>query len=143
MAFTVNQKVLFRHCDPAGIVFYPRYFEMINDCVEAFFDAELGFPFSTIHDDGAVPTAEIRTRFRAPSRLGDDLSLDLKVTKLGRTSLGLEVHARCETQTRFTAESTLVFVDGAGKPSAWPDSIRKKITTSLERDGYDKPSNTA
>ena len=36
MSFTLTQKVLFKHCDPAGIVFYPRYFEMINDCVEAF-----------------------------------------------------------------------------------------------------------
>jgi 4-hydroxybenzoyl-CoA thioesterase len=44
MLFSINQKVLFKHCDPAGIVFYPRYFEMINDCVEAFFD-EIGTPF--------------------------------------------------------------------------------------------------
>ena len=36
-AFTYEEKVLFRHCDPAGIVFFPRYFEMINDCVEYFF----------------------------------------------------------------------------------------------------------
>ncbi|MEL6103010.1 MAG: acyl-CoA thioesterase, partial [Pseudomonadota bacterium] len=28
MSFQFLQKVLFKHCDPAGIVFYPRYFEM-------------------------------------------------------------------------------------------------------------------
>ena len=33
--FTAEMTVAFRHCDPAGIVFYPRYFEMINDFVEA------------------------------------------------------------------------------------------------------------
>ena len=44
MAFLHPQAVLFRHCDPAGIVFYPRYFEMLNDCVEAFLDTELGIP---------------------------------------------------------------------------------------------------
>lgn len=38
MLFTFTQKVLFKHCDPAGIVFYPRYFEIINDCIEAFFE---------------------------------------------------------------------------------------------------------
>ena len=33
--------IRFRHCDAAGIVFYPRYFEMMNDLVEDWF-AELG-----------------------------------------------------------------------------------------------------
>ena len=40
----MRRKVLFKHCDPAGIVFHPRYFETVNDCVAAFFDA-LGDPF--------------------------------------------------------------------------------------------------
>ena len=33
MTFTTQRKVRFQHCDPAGIVFYPRYFEMINSVV--------------------------------------------------------------------------------------------------------------
>ena len=59
----MHQKVLFKHCDPAGIVFYPRYFEMVNDCVEAFFDEALGLPFEDLHDSGAMPTAQIQTKF--------------------------------------------------------------------------------
>ena len=31
----------FNHCDPAGIVFYPRYFEMTNSVVENFFADEV------------------------------------------------------------------------------------------------------
>ena len=46
MAFTYPHKVLFRHCDPAGIVFYPRYFEMMNDTVEAFFGTALDAPWT-------------------------------------------------------------------------------------------------
>ena len=37
-SFTFLQKVQFKHYDPAGIVFYPRFIEMINDAVEAMFD---------------------------------------------------------------------------------------------------------
>jgi len=44
-AYTYEEKVVFRHCDPAGIVFFPRYFEMINDCVESFFSEVLDWPF--------------------------------------------------------------------------------------------------
>ena len=47
--FRFKQKVLFKHCDPAGIVFFPRYFEMMNDCVETFFDEALGIPVSYTH----------------------------------------------------------------------------------------------
>ena len=36
--FVSQVEVRFRHFDPAGIVFYPRYFEMINDFVEEWFD---------------------------------------------------------------------------------------------------------
>ena len=83
MSFTFTQKVLFRHCDPAGIVFYPRYFEMINDCVEAFFES-LNYPFYEMHKAGhGVPTAQIETRFIAPSRHGEVLDLQLNCHKLG------------------------------------------------------------
>lgn len=34
-------QIEFNHCDPAGIVFYPRYFEMVNSVIENFF-ADVG-----------------------------------------------------------------------------------------------------
>ena len=61
MAFVMVQKVLFKHCDPAGIVFFPRYFEMMNDCVETFFD-EIGLPFDDMHTWGGVPTVNVSSR---------------------------------------------------------------------------------
>lgn len=127
MAFHFPQKVLFKHCDPAGIVFYPRYFEMLNDVVEAFFDEALGLPFETLHDSGGVPTAEITTRFLAPSRHGDHLTIALTVTRVGRSSLGLTFHADCGGEPRFTARSTLVLVDEHGRPRPWPEAVRQKL----------------
>ncbi|MTI11052.1 acyl-CoA thioesterase [Curvivirga aplysinae] len=132
MSFTYPQKVLFKHCDPAGIVFYPRYFEMINDCVETFFDEVLVAPFSEIHPDSGVPTAEISTRFLAPSRLGDDLKLTLEVIKIGGSSMRLSIRASCDQEVRFEASSTLVFVNEKGKPQKWPETIRAKIHLFME-----------
>ena len=73
MAFFFSQRVRFQHCDPAGIVFFPRYFEMVNATVEEWFAERLGMPFAEMHGptQGGVPTASIRADFRAPSRLGD------------------------------------------------------------------------
>ena len=127
MAFQFPQKVLFKHCDPAGIVFYPRYFEMLNDVVEDFFDKALGMPFETLHESGGVPTAEISTRFHAPSRHGDHLMITLAITRIGQSSLGLAFSAYCDGETRFTANSTLVHVGADGRPRPWPDEVRQKL----------------
>lgn len=131
--FRFHQPVSFKHCDPAGIVFYPRYFEMINDCIETFFSAVAEWSFVEIHKDGAVPTAEIRTRFLRPSRLGDHLILSLAVTHVGRTSLGLTIDCACGQETRFETEQTLVNIDGAGTPAPWPDEVRDRLQQFKER----------
>lgn len=126
------QKVLFKHCDPAGIVFYPRYFEMINDCVEAFFDA-LGEPFEGMHATGrGVPTARIAVDFLRPSRHGDRLSLALRCRRLGRASLDLTVDATAGAETRLAARSTLVHVGAGLRPEPWPPALRDALAARLE-----------
>jgi len=127
MAFVFPQKVLFKHCDPAGIVFYPRYFEMMNDCVEAFFDRALGTPFEDLHKTGAVPTAQIETRFAAPSRHGDQLTLRLSITRVGRASASYHLTAHCRDALRFETTATLVHVAQTGVPIGWPDALRQKL----------------
>tara|TARA_B110000503_G_C7036524_1_gene366336 strand:+ start:257 stop:667 length:411 start_codon:yes stop_codon:yes gene_type:complete len=133
VSFTFPQKVLFKHCDPAGIVFFPRYFEMINDCVEAFFDDVIGVPYEEIHISAGVPTAEIRTQFKAPSRHGDRIALVLECVKVGRSSLDLSVIASSQDgEVRFVAESTLVYVNNVGRPTSWPVQIKERLTKELK-----------
>lgn len=132
MVYRYHQKVLFRHCDPAGIVFYPRYFEMINDCIEAFFDDVVAMPFEDMHQKNAVPTAQIECQFKAPSRQGDHLKLELRLEKLGRSSLGLSITAQRELEVRFICNSTIVYVDDKGRPVSWPDRIRDVLNSNLQ-----------
>lgn len=127
MVFEQDVKVLFRHCDPAGIIFYPRYFEMVNDLVEAFFAEALGWPFEEMLKTAGVPTAEIRLRFTAPSRHGDRLRLRLEVKRLGRASMTLAFTAFSGVEQRFEGESTLVHIDSTGRPAPWPEALRDRI----------------
>lgn len=131
MAFFYHQKIKFRQCDPAGIVFYPRYFEMINDTVEAFFDQVLHYPFADVMQGNGVPTVQIDARFTAPSYLGEVLDIALNVARVGRSSLDLRFDALCDTQPRFNARATLVFIAGQGTATPWPDKIR----TVLDAEG--------
>ncbi|WP_370398892.1 acyl-CoA thioesterase [Sulfitobacter sp. JB4-11] len=133
MTFAMPQKVQFKHCDPAGIVFYPRYFEMINDCVEAFFDEALEYPFEEMHRKCGVPTAQIAVTFSAPSYHGDRLKITLDCTALGRTSVDLRIEAICEEERRFLATSTLVHIDENGRPTPWPDPLRARLAQHVSK----------
>ncbi len=132
MAYRYRQEVKFRHCDPAGIVFYPRYFEMINDTTEAFFAEVLHYPFSEMHRNAGIPTARIETEFLAPSRLGDVLEIVLSATRLGRSSLDLAFEATCGAERRFTARSTIVHIDASGRSQPWGDAVRAILTEEVK-----------
>ena len=134
MAFIYDQKIKFRHCDPAGIVFYPRYFEMMNDTVEAFFERVAGLPFAEMHDDCGIPTAGIEAQFQAPSRLGDQLKITLTISRLGRSSLGFVYDAHCGAEQRFSAASTIVFIDAGKRPAPWPEAVRARIEDHMKGD---------
>lgn len=131
MAFTTQRKIRFQHCDPAGIVFYPRYFELINSVVEDWFEEVLQHDFNQLHVESGtgVPTAAIDTQFHAPSRLGELLTFELLVQALGHSSLTLQITAYCGEQKRLTSCSTLVFMDlNSGKSMPWTEAIRQRIT---------------
>jgi len=131
--YTYPQKVLFRYCDPAGIVFFPRYFEMINDCMEGFFADVLRTPFEDLLRTGGVPTVQLTSRFTAPSRHGDQLILSLRVTQVGRTSFSYEMTAACENERRFETVGTLVFVDETGRPAPWPTDLKNRLSAEKEQ----------
>jgi len=122
--------VRFAHVDAAGIVFYPRYFEMLNAAVEQYFADIVGVDFKAMHLDRqiGVPTVHLEADFAAPSRLGDLLSIDLAVEKVGRSSCAVRYVVRCGEETRLRASATLVCMDLVKASAiAWPDDIRARM----------------
>jgi 4-hydroxybenzoyl-CoA thioesterase len=130
-----SQRVRFQHCDPAGIIFYPRYFEMVNATVEEWFATRLGVSFAEIHGpmQRGVPTARFTAEFTAPSRLGEMLDWRLAPRRIGRASCELLVAASCGDEPRADFLQTLVWIDRAsGRPVPWPDNLRARIQRDLE-----------
>ncbi|GGF77270.1 4-hydroxybenzoyl-CoA thioesterase [Paracoccus acridae] len=129
MSYRRRIPVEFNHCDPAGIVFYPRYFEMLNSTIENFFADVLAYPFARIHveEHCAVPTAHIDATFHAPSRLGEMLDFVLEIEDVGRSSLRLVQRVSAGGQDRLRCTSTLVWVGRDGRAAPWPDAIRMKM----------------
>lgn len=133
-AFTVQIPIRFGDCDAAGIVFYPRYFEMLNRVVEDWFAQELGRPFRALHlEEGfSVPTARFEVDFRKASRMEDVLEFSLAIESLGRASCGLRIQVRCGDELRLEVKQTIVFVQQSTmKPTPWPDDLRAAMAPFL------------
>jgi len=127
MTFVSRQLVRFSHVDAAGIVFYPRYFEMLNAAMEDYFALEVGVDFAAMHSKRrlGVPTAKLTTEFVAVSRLGDPLDFQLTVRKVGRASADFGVEVVCCGETRLRGEVVLVCMDlDAERAAAWPQDMR-------------------
>jgi 4-hydroxybenzoyl-CoA thioesterase len=133
MTYTRLIQIEFNHCDPAGIVFYPRYFEMTNSVVENFFNDVVGRSFAQMHvaAQNGVPTVSIVADFMAPSRLGDKVLFSLKIVKLGRSSVTVCIEGRMGDELRMRATLTLVWIDGM-KAAAWPDAMRARLQAYME-----------
>ncbi len=132
--FTAERRVRFADCDAAGIVFFPRYFEMLNGVVEDWFAGPLAMSFRELHlqRHASVPTAAVEARFIAPSRLEDGLTFALTVTRLGGASCTLRHRISAGADLRFEATQTIVYVGQSLKPESWPDALRARIAPYLE-----------
>ena len=132
MTFRQTRIVEFQHCDPAGIVFYPRYFEMVSSVIERFFTDDLTCAFGPYMARGfSMPTALIAVDFHAPSRLGDRLDFALVVTRIGNSSADYRLICTCG-QPRFTATGTLVHYDfNAGRSTPWTEDLRTGLARNL------------
>lgn len=95
LKFTRPHKILFSECDPAGIVFYPQYFIMFNNLLERWVDQLIpqGFAGYILEQRFGLPTVHLEAEFKAISRMGDDVELQLQVERIGGKSITL--HQTC------------------------------------------------
>ncbi len=137
MMFEKFYTVRFSDCDPAGIVFFPQYLVMLNTNVECWFDTGVQVvSFAGLHRDlkMSVPTVHLECEFFAPSFHGDTLALQLKIARLGSSSLALEHCFRdaADGQLRMQSKQVLVWASMQTRQSEpWPDDIRKAMTPFL------------
>ncbi|KJS37825.1 MAG: hypothetical protein VR70_11515 [Rhodospirillaceae bacterium BRH_c57] len=75
-------------CDPAGIVFFPRYLEIFDACTGHLFAAVEVSKFDMIEKYGilGIPMVDLHTRFIVPSRFGEVVTIESAVTEWRRSS---------------------------------------------------------
>jgi 4-hydroxybenzoyl-CoA thioesterase len=75
-------------CDPANIVYYPRYFAMFDDSTSIMFEASGFSKQDLVHKYGLVgiPMVDTRAKFYIPSTHGDWIRIESRIESFKRSS---------------------------------------------------------
>jgi 4-hydroxybenzoyl-CoA thioesterase len=87
-----NVRIEWGDCDPAGIVYFPRYFEYFDSCTAGMFEA-IGFVKPALlatYDIAGFPVVDVRASFRKPSKFGDDVVIQTTIPEWGRSSFKVQ-----------------------------------------------------
>lgn len=79
-------------CDPAGIVYFPRYFAFFDNCTAGLFQAA-GLPkWEMVKRFGiiGIPMVDTRAKFSIPSKWGERIVIESRISKWGRSSFDVE-----------------------------------------------------
>jgi 4-hydroxybenzoyl-CoA thioesterase len=130
-AFRSRHLVRFSHCDPAGIVFYPRFFDLFSSALEDWFQSGIDSPFGgdfMVKRNLRVPSLSITAEFLRPCRMGDVLDLDVWVARVGRSSFELALAGSVAGEPRLRALWTMCVIDFATfKSTPIPEDLRARM----------------
>ena len=90
---TRNLRIEWGDCDPAGIVFFPRYFAMFDTSTTYLMERAIGmskFDYLKAYNFLGHPIVETHARFRVPTRFGDEVVIETAVAACGRSSFKIE-----------------------------------------------------
>src|SRR3954468_12627390 len=124
-------------CDPANIVYYPRYFEMFDDSTSIMFEAA-GFSKQDIvkkYGLVGIPMVDTRAKFHIASTHGDWITIESRVAAWRRSSFDVVHNVFKGERLAIEAFETRVLVgrhsDDPGKLKSAP--VPEEIIAKLKQ----------
>jgi len=130
--FSAEVPIRFSNCDPAGIVYFPEFFDLINSLVEDWFTIGMDTSYADLmmRRHIGTPTIDIQCEFIKPCRYGEHLRLELAVTHLGRSSFKLSETGTVGGELRWRTRHALCFMSTETyRPVPIPEGLRDKMQT--------------
>jgi acyl-CoA thioester hydrolase len=125
--FSARTRVGFSDTDAQGIVYYGRY-NPYFDLARVEYHRSLGLLHRQSGGDFVMRANDVE--YFAPARFDDELDIEVRVSRIGRTSVTFEfaAHKVPERTLMVTAHQTLVYIDLAGRrAAAVPDDYRVAV----------------
>lgn len=130
-----KRRVPFGHTDPAGIVYYPRFFEWFHDVFEGMFESVLGVSYAELLATTKVgyPAVQAACEWRRPAKFGDLVGVEVFLSRLGERSATFEYRVRRGDELLATA-SVKVAAMGMddGRPTRFPASFSSAFAAYVE-----------
>jgi len=114
----VNSRVVrieWGDCDPAGIVYYPRYFAFFDASTSALLERALGMTkhhYLKAYDFSGHPLVNTRSRFLIPTRYCDEVVIETTVKEVRRTSFHVHHSLMKDGALAVEGFETRVWVQG-------------------------------
>ena len=123
--FTLRRQLTIEwgQCDPAGIVFNSRFFEMFDTSTWMLFEAALGVKpqaLAATFNIMGFPLVDARANFLKPAKFGDAVEIVSRVSEFRRSSFDVEHKIMTEGQLLVDGGETRVW---AARDKANPDKV--------------------
>ncbi|MHB1686899.1 MAG: acyl-CoA thioesterase [Ignavibacteriaceae bacterium] len=129
--FKTKTRIMFHDCDPAGILFFGRVFELCHSAYEEMisgFKLEEDFWNNSVY---LVPVIKSEAHYHKPMKYGEEISVEVKVKILKSSSFELEYELKNKNGEECVVANTVhVFVD---KLTWKKKGMRKEISEGLEK----------
>lgn len=125
MRTTLTATVSLGDTDAAGVLFYPRLFEIAQRAFEHHCAAH-GYPIQRFWSDGVLaPVVHVEADYRAPLRLGESIAVETTVEGVGDSSFRMAYVIR-RTDGTLAAEALVVHacINREGKSVRVSDLLR-------------------
>jgi 4-hydroxybenzoyl-CoA thioesterase len=99
-------------CDPAGIVFNSRFFEMFDTSTWQLFEAALGVrphELATAFGIMGIPLVDVRANFLKPIKFGDLVEMTTRVSEFRRSSFDVEHRLSVRGELAVEGDETRVW----------------------------------
>lgn len=129
-AFIVMKKIRIQHCDAAGVVFTPQYFNLFAEVLEDWWEYGLGVSFKDLISthQRAIPLRKLDGEFLVFSRLGDSLEFRLTIQEIQNASVKICIKGYNSEVIRCYVNMKLVQVDlNSARAIRWSDEWREKM----------------
>ncbi len=133
-----ERRVEWGDCDPARIVFNPRFFEWFDAQTAAIFELA-GLPKRDLMqrpDFAGFPLVETQAKFLSPSRFGDLVIIELTIVAIRRSSFDVQHHLFNDGELAVDGFETRVWIarDPADpaqiKSLPIPADVRKRLAAN-------------
>jgi acyl-CoA thioesterase FadM len=134
--FTVRRRVRFGDCDPAGVVYTPRFSDYAVSAMDLFLSDLMDGPY--LDRLGVqTPLKALAFVFLAPLRPNDEFDMVVSVRELRTRTFDLAVVASIGSRAVFEASITPICItsDGERRSIAIPEPLRTLLTQYQQKAG--------